>query len=61
MKLNKEITKTNKGYDTYINDKGVKCITNFDPYNLGPRIKETTKTNTGIKERRLPSFRNVYL
>ena len=27
--------KKEKGYDTYKNEKGVTCIKNFDPYNMG--------------------------
>ena len=30
----KVIVPKSKGYDTYINKDGVKCITNFNPYNM---------------------------
>ena len=33
MKKTKKIPKK-KGYDTYINKDGVKCIKNFNPYNM---------------------------
>ena len=40
-----------KGYDTYTNDQGVVCCTNFDPYNLGARAQNTITPLRGIEVR----------
>lgn len=33
-----------KGYDTYVNDDGVVCITNFNPYNINTQTISKPKT-----------------
>lgn len=48
----KPIEKQNfNGYETFINKKGVKCITNFDPYNMG--IQKVSKPKSVILESKL--------
>lgn len=34
-----------KGYDTYINKDGVKCIKNFNPYNINTQTISKPKTH----------------
>ncbi len=41
-----------KGYDTYVNDDGVTCITNFNPYGLSRQ--SVSKEPSVIRERRIP-------